>query len=524
MLRSVSLLGATTLCVFCTFVTGPASARGNQSTFTNFASSAVDYRSTPFHSAKDCSSLSSDPGSGVRVTSAQLMAASGNVPAHCRLNGVIPNEIGFQINLPVAWNGRLYMYGNGGYAGEDAESDPEKVSRNTALENGFATARTDTGHLASKEPLATFAVNPDKVVDHGYRAVHETIVLAKKLATSFYDSSPKFSYWDGCSTGGREGVMSAQRYPDDFDGIVAAAPTLQWTQVMIKGLWNQSALDDARLTTAKMGKVFQSVIAKCDAIDGKKDGLIDDPRQCRFDPKQDLPMCGAGADGDDCFTERQTEALTRIYGGPKDSSGSPLFVTQVVGSEDASTVAPFMVMPDNSSNALTVFARSWMKYLAFNDPDYDSKNFDLDRDPPRIGKPDQIFNPTDDLAAFKARGGKMITFWGWSDNALNPQMGLNYYERLRAKFGADETESFYRFFLVPGVAHCRGGYGPHEIDALTAVINWVEKASPPDRLPAKLTKDGAVKYNRSYCAYPRATRYKGSGSFEDPNNFTCEQP
>src|SRR3954463_3805752 len=249
MLRSVILLGATALSAFA-FMAEPASGRGNQSTFTNFASSAVDYRSTPFRSAKDCSSL--DPGSGVRVTSAQLIATSGNVPAHCRLDGVIPNEIGFQINLPVAWNGRLYMYGNGGYAGEDAESEPEKASRNAALENGFATARTDTGHLASKEPLATFAVDPDKVVDHGYRAVHETILLAKKLATSFYDATPKFSYWDGCSTGGREGVVSAQRYPDDFDGIVAAAPTLQWTQVMIKGLWNQSALDGAGLTTAKM--------------------------------------------------------------------------------------------------------------------------------------------------------------------------------------------------------------------------------------------------------------------------------
>ena len=319
-------------------------------------------------------------------------------------------------------------------------------------------------------------------------------------------------------------MMAAQRYPDDFNGILAAAPTLQWSQIMMKGLWNRAALEGSGLTASKMSNVFKAVAAKCDAQDGLRDGLMDDPRQCRFDPASDMPRCAAGPEGAECLTNRQVDALQLIYSGPKNSRGEQLFVGQVPGSEDESTIAPFLILPDNAPNLLTVFAASWMKYLAFGDPNYDPKSFDFDRDPSRTGRVDEIFNPTADLSLFKERGGKMVTFWGWADNALNPQMGLNYYDRLRAKYGASETESFYRFFLVPGVAHCRGGYGPSEIDALTPVINWVEKGTPPERLPARLTKDGNVKYNRAYCAYPRTTQYNGSGSTEDPNNFSCSRP
>jgi len=452
------------------------------------------------------------------------MAAMDGVPEHCRVDGVIPKEIGFQLNLPLAWNGRLYMYGNGGYAGEDVEAPNERLSRNTALANGFATARTDTGHLAAKEPLATFAVDPDKVVDHGYRAVHETVQLAKTLAASFYGSRPSFSYWDGCSTGGRQGVMAAQRYPGDFNGIVAMAPTLDWTSIMIKGLWNQSALEGTGLTIPKMQTAFQAVTEKCDALDGVRDGLIDDPRQCKIDPVRDFPRCGEVDHGAGCLTDRQAQAIQRIYDGPTDSSGKPLFVAQVPGSKDASTIGPFVLTQDGTPNRLTAFAESWMKYLAFKDPNYDPKTFNFDTDPQKIRTVDEIFNPTTDLAAFKAAGGKMITAWGWADNALNPQMGLRYYDEVRSRLGATETESFYRFFLIPGVAHCRGGYGPSEIDALTAVINWTEKGIASDRLPARLSVGGRVKYQRSYCAYPRVTRYNGSGDTEDPGNSSCVQP
>ena len=503
-------------------LTSAGESAGNLNSFTKASTAKIDFRTTPLRATHDCLSLATGVKDNLSVTSAERIAAKDGVPEHCRINGVIPKEIGFQINLPTAWNGRLYMYGNGGYAGEDAEAPNEQKSRDAALSNGFATARTDTGHLAAKEPLGTFAVDPDKVIDHGYRAVHETVNLAKKIVARFYGTEPKFSYWDGCSTGGRQGVMSAQRYPTDFNGIVATAPTLRWTDIMIKGLWNQKSLDRGSFTRTNMATIFKAVTAKCDPADGAKDGLVDDPRQCKFNPMTDVKRCEAGKAGDDCLTEQQSQALQDIYDGPKTSDGKPIFVGQTPGSEDSSTLAPFVMMPDGSPNALTRFADSWMKYLAFQDPKYDFRTFDYDKDPQRIRKVDEIFNPTTDLAAFRDAGGKMITFWGWADNALNPQMGLNYYDELVQKYTLPGTQSFYRFFLVPGFAHCRGGYGPAEVDALSVVIDWVEGGIAPDRLPAQLTKDGAVKYQRAYCAYPKATRFSGSGDMEDPKNYTCQ--
>ena len=518
----MSRLSASSAAAILLLIPIPAYSAGGVNSFTQSSAAKIDFRATPFRPGRDCATLAGALADGVRVASATLVPAADGIPEHCRINGTIPGEIGFQINLPSAWNGRLYMYGNGGYAGEDPEAPLEQKSRATALAHGFATARTDTGHLAAKEPLGTFAVNPDKVVDHGYRAVHETVTLAKNLVEKFYGSAPRFSYWDGCSTGGRQGVMSAQRNPTDFNGIVAAAPTLRWTDIMMKGLWNQKAIDHGKLTPAKMQTVFKAVTAKCDAADGKTDGLVDDPRQCKFNPATDIKRWDAGSENDQCVTGVQVEALQQIYDGPTDSKGNKLFVGQVPGSEDQSTQAPFMFMPDGTPNALTRYADSWMKYLAFKDPNYNSKSFDFDKDPQRIRKIDEVFNPTSDLAAFRDAGGKMITFWGWADNALNPQMGTNYYDEVVQKFGLPGAQSFYRFYLVPGFAHCRGGYGPNEVDALSVVIDWVEGGIAPERLPAQQTKDGAIKFRRAYCAYPQATRFKGSGDTEDPKNYVCE--
>ena len=499
-----------------------AQASGNLNSFAKASTAKIDFRATPIRAAHNCTSMASEIADGVRITTSELVAAKDEVPAYCKINGIIPAEIGFQINLPIAWNGRLYMYGNGGFAGEDAEAPLERRSRDTALSNGFATARTDTGHLDAKEPLGTFAVKPDKVVDNAYRAVHSTVVLAKKLATKFYATAPKFSYWDGCSTGGRQGVMSAQRYPTDFNGIVATAPTLRWNDVMVKGLWNQKALDHGKLTPGKMQTVFKAFTAKCDALDGAIDGLVDDPRQCKFSPAVDVKRCDANANDDECLSDREVEALQQIYDGPRDSKGNPLFVGQVPGSEDRLTLAPFIMKADGSPNILTVFAHSWMKYLVFQNPDYDPASFDYDKDPQRMRRLDELYNPTTDLAAFRDAGGKMITFWGWADNALNPQMGINYYDELVQKYSLANTQSFYRFFLVPGLAHCRGGYGPAEVDAMTTLIDWVEGGIASERLPAQLTQDGAVKYQRAYCPYPQLTKYVGSGNVEDPKNHSCK--
>lgn len=490
---------------------GQAAASGNRYSFSRAAEARVDYRATPHRAARGCADVA--PGALAR-----LVAAAGDVPEHCRIDGVLPMGIGYQLNLPSAWNGRLYMHGNGGYAGEDPDSAREQASRDAALRNGFAVAQTDTGHRATQEPLAIFARDEVKLRNHGYGAVHATVVFAKQTAQAYYGMTPRHAYWDGCSTGGRQGVMSAQRFPGDFDGIVAAAPTLDWSSIMIKGAWNRAALAPTGLTAQRLAPVFASVLAKCDEIDGLKDGLIADPRLCDFRPERDLQPC----DGDGCLSAAEIAALDKVYAGPPKGAGTPAWLVQSPGFEHASALFPFVIMP-GGRDMLTVFSESWMRHIGLKDDAFELDRFDFARDPARIREADPVFNPTADLAAFRARGGKMITFWGWADTALNPQMGLDYYHRLAAQSGVAGVQDFYRFFLVPGVAHCAGGYGPDEIDALSLVIDWVEAGVAPARLPARRHgRDGLPPLNRAYCPYPAETRYRGAGDPEDPSNFDCK--
>lgn len=498
--------------------------RGNAAGFSESASSSVNYTATPHLAVLQCAAMSKTTASGV-VLSARLIAAAAGTPEHCRITGTIPAEIGFEINLPTQWNGRLWMYGNGGFAGEDANAPREVDSRNAGLSKGFATARTDTGHLDAKEPLASFAYNrQDKLIDHGYRAVHETIMLAKTLVGEYYARGPSYSYWDGCSTGGRQGMMSASRYPEDFDGIMAGAPTLRWSDVMMKGLANDQALRAApTLTPAKLGTVFKAMLAKCDAKDGVTDGLISNPPACDFDAKQDLPRC-TGAVTDSCFTDAETTALQRLREGPR-IKGQTYF-PQYPGVEEPSAAIPWIFWPGGaSSTVLTLFGESYMKYFAFEtqNPSYDWSTFNFDTDPDRMTRINSILNPEPELAAFKARNGKILSYWGWADAALNPIMGTDYYRAVSAKLGLAQTQSFYRMFFIPGVAHCSGGYGPHQIDAMTPLIEWVEGGKAPERLPAKLVTAGVTKYNRSYCPYPQSTVHIG-GDTESPANWRCEDP
>jgi len=518
---AATALGLLALTLHC----GNADAsRGNPHGFTGAAASSVNYSATPHSAVLGCSAMAKTTASGV-VLGAQLVAASGLAPEHCRITGTIPAEIGFEINLPTQWNGRLWMYGNGGFAGEDANAPKEVDSRHAGLSKGFATARTDTGHLDAREPLASFAYNRvDKLVDHGSRAVHETVSLAKGLVNEYYARPAAYSYWDGCSTGGRQGMMSASKYPEDFDGVMAGAPTLRWNDVMMKGLANQQALATApTLTAAKLGNVFKAVVAKCDAKDGVADGLISRPPACDFNPKVDLPQCSAEVT-DTCFTDAETTALQRLRDGPKIKGAS--YFPQYPGVEDPSAAIPWIVWPGGPKpNVLSLFGESYMKYFAFEaqDPAYDWLNFNFDTDPDRMARINSILNPEPELAAFKARNGKILSYWGWADAALNPIMGMDYYNAVSAKLGLAQTQSFYRMFFIPGVAHCSGGYGPNQIDAMTPLIEWVEAGKAPDRLPAKLVTAGVSKFNRAYCPYPQTTVHTG-GDTETPANWRCEEP
>ena len=496
--------------------------RANPGGFANAAQSSVPYAQTPYIAAKPCLSMSGVSINGVTLT-AQLIAASGTTPEHCRIRGTIPAEIGFDINLPTHWNGRLWMYGNGGFAGEDADSPNEAGSRAAGLINGFATVRTDTGHLSSKEPLATFGYNRlDKIIDHAYRSVHETVMLAKTALTQYYGRPANYSYFDGCSTGGREGHMEGSRYPEDFDGILSGAPTLSWSKVMMKGLSNQKALDSApSLSPAKLQTAFQYVLDKCDAQDGLKDGLIADPRQCKFDPRRDLPQCGRhSAPSGACFTDVEIDALDTLTVGPRIENKTKF--PQHPDVWDTSTQNAWIFF-GAGPNILTVFGQSYFKYFAFvpeQNPNYDWYTFDLRRDPERMELIDSWLNPEPELAGFKARNGKLLTYWGWSDAALNPIMGYEFYDAVSKQLGLEETQSFYRLFFIPGVGHCGGGYGPGTIDGMTPLIEWVELGKAPERLPATRVDNGVTTYNRAYCPYPQATVYEG-GDPEKPENWSC---
>jgi feruloyl esterase len=254
------------------------------------------------------------------------------VPEHCRITGVIAPEVRFEVNLPAAWNRRFYMHGNGGFAGETPETGARPRYRAAALRNGFVTASTNTGHDAATEPVASFATSAQKRIDYAFRAVHLTATEGKRIAAAYYGRPPAYAYWDGCSTGGRQGLISAQRFPADFDGIVAGAPVLAFVNTVTQSLWNGLVLTDTPVPIEKMKLVAEAVYARCDAKDGLKDGLIDDPRNCDFDPARHVAQCAAGQDAPTCLTAGQSAAIKKIYSGVT-SNGKPAHFGYPVGAE-----------------------------------------------------------------------------------------------------------------------------------------------------------------------------------------------
>ncbi len=503
--------------------------------FANAKTSLASYTTATTMPGKTCDSLSAFKGEGVATIQARVVAATADTPQHCRVTGLIAPEVAFEVNLPDRWNRRFYMTGNGGLAG-DALDGPTNADRTAGLSNGFVHARTNTGHDARKEPSGSFILsNPQKAIDYAYRAVHVTAELAKKIATDYYAQPILFSYWNSCSNGGRQGLLEAQRYPDDFDGIVANAPWVNQTGFTIGAMWNQKALTAAPVSPAKMVLVAQKVMDKCDAVDGLKDGLIDDPRACRFDAARDVPACSAGADGADCLTAAQAGTVNKVYSGPS-SKGKPFMAGFMPGSEAVTTAAngtmtsgwvgPIAPAQPGAKPADFNLAEGVFKYLMLDppQPDYDFMKFDYDRDVSLAERWSKLADALDpDLSKFRKSGGKVIMTYGWADTILQPMMGVKYYEAVTAKHGKS-TADFARLFMVPGMAHCQGGIGPDRNDAVTAVIDWVEKNKAPDSLIASKVTNNAVVRTRPLCPYPQVARYKGQGSIDDAANFRCVTP
>jgi hypothetical protein len=480
-----------------------------------------------------CAALVALTGFEFSISTVTTVPATSEAPEYCRVEGLIQPEIRFEVSLPAAWNGRLYMFGNGGYAGEALNGRGRVTTAQRALARGFAAVQTNTGHDAAAEPLGTFAGNPQKFVDYAYRAVHVTALAAKKILASYYDGTLRRSYFDGCSTGGRQGLISAQRFPEDFDGIVVGAPVLDFSGTMISYATIHRALKEAPIAAAKLKPLADAVYEKCDAADGLRDGLIDDPRRCSFNPATVLPRCTGDADGPACFTTGQIRSLEAIYGDvPR--GGASFFPGWPVGAEVAgaglggggaiSGWTPFLVTPNGQAVGLN-FSDTFFKNIAFGRPtqSYDLFSFDIEKDLDKVQAARATLDATDsDLSRFRARGGKIVSYFGWADGALNPLMGVKYYESVTQKTGP-ETRDFYRLFMVPGMFHCSGGVGVSAFDAFTPLVNWVEKGTAPATIVGARVVDGKPVRTRPLCPYPEVAKYKGSGSIDDAASFNCSR-
>ena len=525
-----SMAGIAASIVFATFA--PTSAQNGWS-FVDSANSPVRYAMAAFVPQIPCAALQTLSSGVAKTMSAHMVQSSSSGPEHCRVSGIIAPEIRFEVNLPSMWSGRFYMYGNAVFAGETPDSGSRGRFRAAALRHRFATASTNTGHDADLEPLATFAGNVDKRVDYAFRAVHLTTVEAKRIIATYYGRSPAYSYWDGCSTGGRQGLISAQRFPADFDGILAGAPVINFVDTLIAFLWNASALSNSPIPLPTMKLVSDAVYAKCDARDGLTDGLIDDPRKCDFNPASDVAQCVAGENSVTCLTPAQSGALSKIYGGMI-SNGKQVHLGFSVGAEMVDTslqgTGPmesgwdgWLLVPPGQHSRQYIIGESFVRYFGSPtvDPKYDARNFDFDKDMAKFDDARHLLDANNpDLREFNSRGGKIIMYIGWGDMALPPLMGVDYFERALATNGPDTTD-FFRLFMIPGMFHCGGGVGTDRFDAMTPLINWVERGIAPAAIPAAKVHSNRIVRTRPLCPYPQVALYSGTGSIEDAGNFTC---
>ncbi len=459
-----------------------------------------------------------------------------DLPAACRVQGIITavpgSRVGFELWLPQdGWNGKIEMVGNGGYS-----SSISYKAMGPLLKRGYATVATDTGHTGDDPDFAID--HPEAITDWGHRAVHVTIVAAKSVTSAFYSQAPKHSYFAGCSTGGGQALMEAQRYPRDFDGIIAGDPGNNRTHLNAGFLWqfikNHRADLSVIIPPAKLAAVTDAALKTCRGKDGglATDNFLTDPDACGFQPSQML--CKQG-DAEDCLTREQVEALSAMYSGARAQSGEQVFYGWPKGSENSGKVVASLpgwslywadpAHPDRP--ARTNFWKIW----AFPGSNWDWRNFDFgsgmkaadDKLAPVIN----AMSP--DLSAFKAAGGKLIQYHGLADPVAPPRDSIDYYERVQTAASQDKrvdaTADFYRLFLVPGLYHCEGGPGPNVLDVQAALERWVEQGTAPATIAAtKFHNDkpaDGIEMSRPLCPYPQVAHYKGEGDSNDAANFTC---
>ena len=510
--------------------------------------------------AASCDSLLQLKLPDTTMVSAQLVAAGAfssevnprekplfaATPAFCRVVAQAKpspdSDIKIEVWMPAAgWNGKYQGQGNGGFAGSIGYG-----SMAGAVMRGYATAGTDTGHQGTSIDAAWALGHPEKVADFAYRAIHEMTVKAKAIAQAFYGDRPQRSYFSSCSDGGREALMEAQRFPDDYDGIIAGAPAYFWTHLLTTAIWDAQATEKnpgSYIPASKIPAIGAAVIAACDAQDGVEDGVLNDPRQCRFDPEKVLCK---GEDSDACLSAPQVAALKKIYDGPKTSKGEQIFPGFSPGGEAGpGGWGPWVTGPAPGKSLQFDFGTGFFASMVFDSPNWDFRTFDFDAGVKLADqKQASTLNATNaNLQPFKARGGKLILYHGWSDAAIPPLSTIEYYNRVIGAMGQADTEAFARLYMVPGLQHCTGGPGANSFGQVgigagprdpqhniqTALEQWVEKGIAPEQIIAtKYANDfdpaAGVKMTRPLCPYPQAAKYKGTGDTNDAASFACAAP
>jgi feruloyl esterase len=456
-------------------------------------------------------------------------------PEFCRIQGVLTptadSHIEFEVWLPISgWNGKYLGVGNGGFAGSIGYT-----ALADAVANGYAASSTDTGHQAGGTDGAWALKHYEKMVDYGYRAIHETAEKSKALVAAFYGDAPKWTYFSSCSNGGRQALMEAQRYPADYDGIIAGAPANYFTHHLAGFVWNAQALDGAGyIPPSKLKLIESAALAAC----GSDNGVIDDPSKCHFDP---ATIGCKGEASDSCLTEAQVAALKKIYAGPQNSKGEQLFPGYEPGGETGlGGWGSWITGPSAGKSIQLAFGTGFFGSMIFQDAAWDYRKMNFDRDMKVADdKGARIFNATDpNLKAFKDHGGKLLLYHGWSDAAIPPVNTIHYYESVVQKMGPNDAHEFVELFMVPGMQHCGGGPGPNDFgvqsparvdpdhNMIKSLEQWVEKGTAPAKIIAtKYKADGnpasGVARTRPLCPYPMVAKYSGSGSADDAANFSC---
>jgi tannase/feruloyl esterase len=484
----------------------------------------------PLEAGGACGELSRLALPGTTITLSQDVQAGGftpsaadagrfrGLPAFCRVAATLKptsdSDIKMEVWLPASgWNGKFQAVGNGAFSG--AIAYPAMAA---ALARGYATGSTDTGHAGGS---ASFGLgHPEKVIDFGWRAVHEMTEASKQIIAAHYSTGPKFSYWNGCSAGGRQALKEAQRFPSDFNGIVAGAPGLDWTGRAAQAVRVSKSLetaDGARLPQAQRELLHRAVVDACDGLDGVKDGLIENPKHCAFDPG--VLQCKSAGDSV-CLTPAQVATARLMYSSPLNPKSRREITGVARGSELGWTDLGW-------SASAQATGLDQFRFLVFGDPAWNLQKFSFDADVVRAEEADHdTINALDpNLKPFINRGGKLIQYHGWSDPQISPENSTQYYARVLERLGGSSAvDGSYRLFMAPGMAHCGGGEGPNTFDMVGALEQWVEHGKAPDRILASHAVNGVVDRTRPLCPYPQVAVYRGTGSIDDAANFTCKAP